>query len=722
MLAEAAPVPFVSALKALLQRTPEEVRALFLETVDFVTPVARHVELLWALETIAWEPNMLGDAVSLLAQLAAVDPGGKIGNRPRRSLREILLPWLPGTNAAVGKRIASMQAVAAIDERVGWDLAVSLLPSTHSVSNMTARPRYREAVARDEAPPPSEVFMGYEAAAALAVRLVGSDAERWATLIERFPCLPEKDLETACGHLARELEQRTEVDRFALWKCLSRFAEHQAELQDADWTLKGKNLARVQRLAADWAPADPLNAAAAAYVERWSRPGAGSPDDGAVEVNRRRTSALRRLLEEGGTAGVVHLVQSGAAGWHVAQDVAPLVGAQQALELCLAAIKAGGGGAMAFASTLSGVWSRRSPDLWPGLVAGARVAAGIDAASVVVLLLGFTDGPATWHFAEALGSDVRDAYWKTRTPWRSDADADDAMVRRPIEEYLRVGRGWSALIAIGEIRAPDPVLAFKALDAAVNELNSGEVSDGGMVQVYVERVFEKLRALPGVDEADLAKRELAYLPFLIGPGRERANLALFGILSREPQHFVGLLEVVFRAAGAEPKELDPQGKAMWHAAYNLLSAFKTVPGFDAGKADAKHLGSWVHQALQLSAASDRADIGASYVGKLLAHAPADNGGDLAWPAVEVRDLIEEIASEPLEQGLAVERFNMRGVYGKQIYEGGQQERQLAATVRAWQDACIAWPRTAGMLGLIAAEWESQADRADLKARQDLMRD
>jgi hypothetical protein len=168
MLAEAAPVPFVSALKALLRRRPEEVRALFRETVDFVTPVARHVELLWALETIARDPNMLGDAVSLLAQLAAVDPGGKFGNRPRSSLREILLPWLPGTNAAARKRIASMQAVAAIDESVGWDLAVSLLPSTHSVSNMTARPRYREAMGRDEAPPPSEVFMGYEAAAALA--------------------------------------------------------------------------------------------------------------------------------------------------------------------------------------------------------------------------------------------------------------------------------------------------------------------------------------------------------------------------------------------------------------------------------------------------------------------------------------------------------------------------------------------------------------------------
>jgi hypothetical protein len=376
---------------------------------------------------------MLTDAVTLLAQLAAMDPGGKIGNRPSRSLREVLLPWLPGTNASVAKRIACMQAVARIADGVGWDLAVGLLPSTHSVSDMTARPRYREAAARDESLPWEEVRMGYQAAATLALRLVGSDTGRWTTLIERFPCLSAADLVTACGQLARELGRRTREDRYALWKCLKRFAANQAKWQDADWTLKGENLAQVQRLAADWAPDDRSTRRPPLTTKRGSvRPGSRRGTGG-----RPRGCPLRRLLQEKGLAGVLDLVQSGAAAWHVAQDLAPLIGADEALELCLDALAVGCADASAFASTLSGIQSKLSPDVWPRLVANACLAARADPASLAVLLLGFAEGPATWDLVAALGDDVRDAYWKQRTPWRPDADTDPAIMRRPIEEYLQ---------------------------------------------------------------------------------------------------------------------------------------------------------------------------------------------------------------------------------------------------------------------------------------------
>jgi hypothetical protein len=723
LFAEAAPIPFVSAVKALLRRCPEEVRALFLERVDFLTPVSRHVDLLWALETIAWDTSSLTDAVTLLAKLAAMDPGGRIGNRPSHSLREILLPWLPGTNASVEKRIACMQAVARIDAGVGWKLAVDLLPSTHPTSDMTARPRYREAAARDECPPEEEVGTGYQAAATLALRLVESDTERWTTLIERFPSLSAADLATACGQLAGEFGRRNREDRYALWKCLKRLAVNQAEWQDADWTLKGENLALVQRLAADWAPDDPVAAAAVAYEDTWQGRTGSMPGDGSEDESAIRVSALRRLLQERGHAGIHDLVRSGPAAWRIAHDLAPLIGVDETLGLCLDALAIGGADASAFASTLSGIRFKLSPEVWLHLVANACLAARANPGSLAVLLLGFPDGPTTWDFVAALGDDVRAEYWKQRSPWHLDTDTEPAIAKRPIEEYLRVGRAWSALKAIGGLSTLDPELAFKALDEAVEEVNSGEVSDvGTMVEYYVDRVFEKLRTQPDVDEAALARREFAYLPCLIGPGRNRTNLALFSILSRDPRQFVGLLEIVFRAAGAQPTELDARGHDMWRAAYKLLSAFKEVPGCDAGRIDAAGLRSWVGEVLRLSAESDRADIGASFVGKLLAHAPGDVAGDGAWPATEVRDLIEDIASEPLEQGIAIERFNMRGVYGKQIYEGGGEERKLATTTRSWQDACTAWPRTSEMLGKIAAEWEAQADRADQAARQALMRD
>jgi alpha/beta superfamily hydrolase len=88
----------------------------------------------------------------------------------------------------------------------------------------------------------------------------------------------------------------------------------------------------------------------------------------------------------------------------------------------------------------------------------------------------------------------------------------------------------------------------------------------------------------------------------------------------------------------------------------------------------------------------------------------------------VRDLIEEYASDKIENGISIARFNMRGGFTKAMYEGGTEERMFAAQYRAWADASAAWPRTSAMLRRIAAGWEHAAERADTMAELDQRRD
>ena len=69
----------------------------------------------------------------------------------------------------------------------------------------------------------------------------------------------------------------------------------------------------------------------------------------------------------------------------------------------------------------------------------------------------------------------------------------------------------------------------------------------------------------------------------------------------------------------------------------------------------------------------------------------------------------------------IERFNMRGVYTKAMFEGGVQERALADQNRAWAKAHGASPRTRAMLAAIASRWDEDARRADTEAEQDRLR-
>jgi hypothetical protein len=89
---------------------------------------------------------------------------------------------------------------------------------------------------------------------------------------------------------------------------------------------------------------------------------------------------------------------------------------------------------------------------------------------------------------------------------------------------------------------------------------------------------------------------------------------------------------------------------------------------------------------------DRAVVADIHIGQLLAHSSRDPE-DGAWPHRVVRNLIEKLEAEHIEEGLVTERINMRGVYTKDLYEGGIQERALASQYRSWADISRAqWPR------------------------------
>ena len=80
-------------------------------------------------------------------------------------------------------------------------------------------------------------------------------------------------------------------------------------------------------------------------------------------------------------------------------------------------------------------------------------------------------------------------------------------------------------------------------------------------------------------------------------------------------------------------------------------------------------------------------------------------------------MIETAASVQIERGFAIECFNKRGVFGKGINEGGDQERRFAETYKGWADATRNFPRTSAMLMEISDNWNRHAERADVEAEQ-----
>jgi hypothetical protein len=130
--------------------------------------------------------------------------------------------------------------------------------------------------------------------------------------------------------------------------------------------------------------------------------------------------------------------------------------------------------------------------------------------------------------------------------------------------------------------------------------------------------------------------------------------------------------------------------------------------------DGQHLKQWVRDARLAFADADRADIGDEQIGQVLATSPP--GADTIWPAEPVRDILEDIGSPSLETGVHIGAVNQRGVTTRDVYDGGQQERALAARYRQWaKQTAGSWPRTSRVLRGLAESYEREAQREDAQA-------
>jgi hypothetical protein len=237
----------------------------------------------------------------------------------------------------------------------------------------------------------------------------------------------------------------------------------------------------------------------------------------------------------------------------------------------------------------------------------------------------------------------------------------------------------------------------------------------------VSRLLGVLEKSGAIDESRLAGLEWAFLPLM--DQHKRPPRLLHEELARNPDFFAEIIGLVFRADGDEPRDPSGEERARALHAHQLLESWRTVPGSTVdGGVDAGVLSEWVRRARAATVASGRGAVADRQIGQVLSGSPM--GPDGGWPHIAVRDVIEQVASADLENGIEIGKYNSRGVVSRQIGEGGAQERQLAERYAGFAAALSnQWPRTAAMLRRMAERYLADARRNDQDAelREDLGR-
>lgn len=728
LLAEAAPETVLEALRTCLAESHAFTQAMFTDGdsdgFGFTTS-SPHFRILNALEVLAWSPEHLLATVDVLARLTQIDPGGRYSNRPAKSLASIMCPWLPNTSADAADRLAAVRMLRQSHSSVAWTLIMSMLPSTHSVQWPSAMPRYRDWRPAKPVVAQREFADTTTAIAGMLVEDAGEDSERWAALIERFADLPDEARRKAISAISRLADTGPdETFRSRIWPLLQDLVASNRRQSETNWALAETELDSLEQLQDRLCPADPAVAYgqlfSAGLLHLHSVQAAGGYEEFQAVLRPKQAEAVGAVLADGGLEAVFELAGS--------VDQPRQVGT--ALACCNPALDKNVLGAMEDASTAVtevalGYFGHRFAELrWEGLDGllsenhiSPKVAAEVLRAPPPVEL--------PWTRVDAWGEEVATEYWSRVGYYDLGIPQKLSQLLKVCRRLRKAGRFDLAGRLLGTGSITHGSLSEFAEEAAAwldqwikqpsTEADHGNVAFWGLIRLF--EVLDKHRCHLGIGR--VAILEWQYHPLLhYRPEFSAPNL--YRELACDPELFVHLVESAFKPASVTPDKRSPLTEAqqqMALSAYQVLREWpdsQFVPALDEGGAlDADLLQNWVYNARALLTASDRSTIGDQMIGAALAATP--EGPDGEWPGIAVRNLLERLQCDGVEEGFLMAVHNKRGATSRSLTEGGEQERQLAESYKDRSRRFQEWPRTAAIFSKLARSYEHEATFHDREA-------
>lgn len=224
------------------------------------------------------------------------------------------------------------------------------------------------------------------------------------------------------------------------------------------------------------------------------------------------------------------------------------------------------------------------------------------------------------------------------------------------------------------------------------------------------------------DRADIPRDELAHLEFMYLAALDHEERGIPNLecqIAESPELFMQAIALSYKRNddGEDPPEwrLKDSGpeRSIATQAYRLLHIAKRIPGTqDDGTFDVKALKAWITNVRALCKTYARVDVGDSAIGELLSKSPA--GADGIWPCEPVRQVLEEVGTKKIAEGMAIGLYNQRGAHFRDV--GGKKERELSAKYRGWsKQIAFESPFTSRLLERLAQSYDRDAEWHDTEA-------
>ena len=713
--AEAAPDEFLKLLEEDLrqpQSQPIVIGLLKPVASDLFSSPSR-TGLLWALECLAWKH--LGRVSLILAQLSKTVINDNWLNKPISSLYATYRSWLPQTAASVEERIMALEMLAERFPDIGWRICIHQFRPSSRIGHGSYRPRWRSDASGAGMPVTrGERYEFTRKALDLALAWPEHDEKTLGALVERLPVIPEKDQTLVWDLIDSWADSETdEKAKAGLGERIRTFAFTRRGRRHG---LKDATKDRAHMAYEKLQPHDPVVRHTWLFAQPWVEPSSDEIEDEDFDHTKRekkirtlRTMAMKEIWMECGFKGVKALLSHSDApdtiGGFLGPNITTMNAQTDFLQQCL---------------SITGDLERKVDGCIRGFLMSVEdksldallsaVCEGMDTDRIVRLFWCTPFKQDAWRLLNQYGQEIQDRYWQGVAPqWNRYSETELIEI---IDRLLEAQRPRAAFHTVYWDWSQVETSRLKRLLHAVATVND-EPEDRYMLDAHsLSEALDSLDGRTGVSPNEMAQLEFMFVTALEDSKHGTPNLERQ--IAESPALFVQVLALVFKRNddGQDPPEWRIENSKrrddLAIAAYSLLDQIERIPGTEPeGKVNAEELLDWVAKARRLCAEHGRVEIGDQKIGELLSRAPTEE--DDSWPCLPVCEAIERFASQQIGDGFNIGVLNGRGVYSREIDEGGVQERELAAKYRNWaKQRAFDYPYVSSILERIAANYDQEA--------------
>jgi len=717
-LAEASPTEFLAAIESSLDSPNAPIRRLLSESRSsgFGGGGCWHAGLLWALETLAWAPQRLTRVSVILARLSETKIEGNWGNSPMNSLMDLYRSWFPQTAATIEQRIQALDALIARAPDASYKLLDRLAGAGHDMASPTSRPKWRDddagvgrGVSRHER---HQMVM---AALERQIAMADGNAERVAALLDKITNF-DAELSERVLSLLPGVVGADDSDKELMRSELRGKLHWHRNYDDRDPAELDAFLLPLEQAYEQLTPSDLIERHKWLFSDGWPQLPVRTKEEDlqgkSDHVTNAKLEAAREIFEACGWDGLTRLAMEAGSGWRVGHSV---VGLGLPLEELADWI---------VTQTADLLPEDQTTSMAGGILGGLQgadretaldlVLAKAEARSIawkIRLLVLNMEGRPVWNRAASLGEEAERLYWQScyANFWIDDeAELSFAMrkllaVSRPVSALNACHRGFAKL---------GPQLVAEILEA----INAGNAADVNRIDAYsIQEAVKYLEGSGQLDPGRLARIEFSLFPAFQYEAEGQA-VALYRALTTEPSVFMELLSLAYRAEGEPERNPNEAEKSAMRVAWRVLDNCKRQPGAsDDGSVDPIAFASFVADVRKMAKEAGRIDPCDIVLGHIFAHSP--EGEDGVWPFVPARDALEQIGTEAILDCFRTGCFNKRGVTTRGVFDGGGQERDLAAHYRRHATALqITHPRVAETLERLARSYDYDGMDEDIEVQ------